>query len=208
MREHGWSVVGVREEPAWAFTVGLWHSFGVPELAMFGLPVTDLQFVLDEVAGARDGALPVERRTVDEDWRGLFGWLDGFYGRAVPVTQVRWPGGDELQPELWVPRAEHPPNMWLHLAELTPWPFADALPAEPVATLHRVLGGNEICGIVHTADGHWQFLDGGPIADAEVTLVPLARILGEQPAVIPFADLDRGHQAWLQADGSWDRTPI
>ena len=37
---HGWSVVGIDaadEVPAWAFTVGLWHSLGSPEIAMFGL---------------------------------------------------------------------------------------------------------------------------------------------------------------------------
>src|SRR5262249_52358488 len=35
--EVGWAVVAVTAEPAHAFTVGLWESYGEPELVMFGL---------------------------------------------------------------------------------------------------------------------------------------------------------------------------
>lgn len=41
---HGWGVIGIRAElgsPGWAFTVGLWHTFRSPEIAMFGLQVED-----------------------------------------------------------------------------------------------------------------------------------------------------------------------
>lgn len=39
VREHGRHVVGVGggDVPDWAFTVGLWHSYRIPEVAMFGL---------------------------------------------------------------------------------------------------------------------------------------------------------------------------
>ncbi|MFI6449830.1 DUF4262 domain-containing protein [Kitasatospora sp. NPDC050543] len=45
VREHGWHVVGVGgggEVPDWAFTVGLWHSYRIPEVAIFGLELHGL----------------------------------------------------------------------------------------------------------------------------------------------------------------------
>ena len=37
---YGWHVAGLLADavvPGWAYSIGLWHSFGVPELCMFGL---------------------------------------------------------------------------------------------------------------------------------------------------------------------------
>ena len=62
---HGWLVTAIEAAdgiPGWAFTTGLTHSFGWPELAMTGLPTATLHACLNEVAGrARDG-VPYGRR--------------------------------------------------------------------------------------------------------------------------------------------------
>jgi hypothetical protein len=53
IEEHGCSVVGVAADndvPAWAFTVGLWHTLGSPEIAMFGLRLPDMQAWLNRLA--------------------------------------------------------------------------------------------------------------------------------------------------------------
>src|SRR5690242_2168892 len=45
VKKHGWSVVGIGAQddvPAWVFTVGLWHTYGSPEVAMFGLGLSDM----------------------------------------------------------------------------------------------------------------------------------------------------------------------
>lgn len=111
VRRHGWSVVGIRAEfaqPGWAFTVGLWHTFGCTEVAMFGLNVRDMQdwlnLVGDEVRAGRpprrrerregiiDG-VPVVWAPVDSSWHELlFGWMIWFYRRPpLPVVQLVWP---------------------------------------------------------------------------------------------------------------------
>ncbi|MGI5288188.1 DUF4262 domain-containing protein [Nonomuraea polychroma] len=53
--EHGWGVSDIADDdigPGWAYTVGLWHTFGLPEVATFGLD-TDLRqsAVLSRLAG-------------------------------------------------------------------------------------------------------------------------------------------------------------
>ncbi len=42
VERHGWAVIGIEADeglPGWAFSAGLWHTFGSPEIAIFGLPV-------------------------------------------------------------------------------------------------------------------------------------------------------------------------
>ncbi|MFF7993253.1 DUF4262 domain-containing protein [Kitasatospora xanthocidica] len=145
VREYGWHVVGVGgggEVPDWAFTVGLWHSYRLPEVAMFGLEAHGLMHWVGEAAARlRDGAptapgtlLPgviedyeVRLEPVDGSWyRPLFGTAVGFYRRTeVPVVQLVWPDrehrwpsdgratpGCRAQPSLWLPVDEHPPGVW------------------------------------------------------------------------------------------------
>ncbi|GAA4885054.1 DUF4262 domain-containing protein [Kitasatospora terrestris] len=145
VRDHGWHVVGVGgggEVPNWAFTVGLWHSHRIPEVAMFSLELQGLMHWVDAAAAQlRDGAstepgtlLPdvidgyrVEVRPVDDSWyRPLFGTAVGFYRRSpVPFVQLLWPdrehrppldgrasAGCRSQPGLWLPVDEHPKGVW------------------------------------------------------------------------------------------------
>ncbi|MFF8265341.1 DUF4262 domain-containing protein [Streptomyces virginiae] len=144
VRRHGWQVVGVGGEdiPDWAFTVGLWHSYRIPEVAMFGLELQGLMhWVNDAAAELRDGA-PIEPGTllpgviegyevrlqaVDVSWhRPLLGTAVGFYRRTpVPFIQLVWPDRDHrwpsdeqaspgcrAQPSLWLPVDEHPTGIW------------------------------------------------------------------------------------------------
>ncbi|KJS61839.1 DUF4262 domain-containing protein [Streptomyces rubellomurinus] len=92
VREYGWHVVGVGgggEVPDWAFTVGLWHSFRLPEVVMAGLELQGMMHWLNDAAALlRDGAptapgtlLPdviegyrLRIEPVDPSWHGpLFG---------------------------------------------------------------------------------------------------------------------------------------
>lgn len=111
VRRVNWHVVMVPEDeggPGFAYTIGLAHSFGAPELAMFGLDVRVMYQVLNGLGretanGAvmadgeeRDGALeryPVTLRSADLRWyRTFFGRAIGFYRKPpFPVLQVCWP---------------------------------------------------------------------------------------------------------------------
>jgi hypothetical protein len=116
--EHGWSVVGIGSEddvPAWAFTVGLWHTLGSPEVAMFGLRLPDMQRWLNQLGGQirdgqplaaderRDGVLdgfPLAIRPVHPSWYPrVFGSAVNFYQRPpLPIVQAIWPDRTGLFP--------------------------------------------------------------------------------------------------------------
>lgn len=111
VERYGWHVRKISEDgstPGWAFTVGLWHTFGHPEVAMFGLRVPDMGLWLDAVGEQvrrrdpmiadehRLGILenhPVLARRVHASWYpDLFNDLNWFAQQAlVPILQVVWP---------------------------------------------------------------------------------------------------------------------
>lgn len=135
--QYGWSVVLVQPDedgPGWAYTVGLWHSHGAPELAMFGGDVYETEEILNmlgretaEGSGPADGerregvvrGQQAAFRDVDPHWfDGLFGGAVAFYrSPPLPILQVVWPNGDGLFP--WQPGTDLPfrhaqPWLWLH----------------------------------------------------------------------------------------------
>jgi Domain of unknown function (DUF4262) len=113
VRTIGWSLVKVVEPtdgwPWWVFTVGLWHSFGTPELVMGGLRAEDMPVWLTAVAQRiRDGAPPLQPdeavtdvldgfalrvREVHEGWyRPLLGYSRWFaHPPPLPFQQLVWP---------------------------------------------------------------------------------------------------------------------
>ncbi|HEV7650524.1 MAG TPA: DUF4262 domain-containing protein [Actinophytocola sp.] len=239
VQEHGWSVVAVAPEdelPGWAYTVGLRHTLGAPEVCMFGLRGRDMHVWLNAIgqqvrAGqplradeARHGVLdgfPLTVRPVHPSW-DLFELAPDFYrGAAPPMMQLIWPdrhgvfpwqaGAGERcrahQPWLWLPKDDHPPGPWTRLAELDTSPFPDAAIDELVAGSRRVISGAApIAGIVHTTDGRWEFLD-GPARD-DLGKVHLRHLVAGHPHIRDFADLPRGHGAWQEPDGNWSRRAL
>jgi hypothetical protein len=116
--DHGWSVVGIDSSddvPAWAFTVGLWHTLGSTEIAMFGLRLPDMQAWLNRLGEQirsgrplgpdrpREGVLdgfPLQFRPVHASWYPrLFGSALNFYQRPpLPIVQAVWPDRSGLFP--------------------------------------------------------------------------------------------------------------
>jgi hypothetical protein len=111
----GWAVVGVRSDHLYAYTIGLWHSFRLPELAMFGLSWPDIGnwlntavalhrervVILDDdpFEGVITG-VPVMLRHADPSWsEPLFCQMTEFYRGLVPaVRQLIWPDRHGLWP--------------------------------------------------------------------------------------------------------------
>lgn len=94
--------------PNWAFSIGLFHSFGHPELLVFGLPVEAMQSILGNLGERiRDGAVfrdgfvssevlggcDVTFRAVARRWYPfVLGFANWFYrSRPFPVLQLLWP---------------------------------------------------------------------------------------------------------------------
>ncbi|MGH8990582.1 MAG: DUF4262 domain-containing protein [Acidimicrobiia bacterium] len=205
----GYEVVAV-EDPPYAYTVGLWHSAGHPEVVLCGLPDAGvrLEKAAVEVAGGRVlppdqgeddilGDLAVERRPVLATWhRRLFPALLEFYrGQPVPVVQLAFAVGP-VQPRLWdrCPVEPAPAD----------WPFPDPPETLVVATSGVAYDGAPIVLVAHDDEGEWQFL--GPGAD-DLTPVHLAHVLACHPGLACLGDLPPGWEATATAPGTWSRTP-
>ncbi|MGV9524761.1 DUF4262 domain-containing protein [Streptomyces sp. JUS-F4] len=140
VRQHGWHVVMVPENEigsGFAYTIGLSHTHGAPELAMFGLDVHAMHRILNRL-GVKSAAGTVltegqrhpdvvdghhvALRQVDLRWyRTFLGQAIGFYRRPpFPVLQVAWPDVDDRFP--WEVQAEarhreSQPQLWLPPSE-------------------------------------------------------------------------------------------
>ena len=74
VQQHGWQVTGVIEEddfPGWAYTVGLWHSYRSPEIAVLGLPTRTCMSIANLLAAkVRDGAELAPGRRLEDVLKG------------------------------------------------------------------------------------------------------------------------------------------
>jgi Domain of unknown function (DUF4262) len=138
--QHGWHVIMVPEDdlgPGFAYTIGLAHSYGAPELAMFGLDVRLMHRALNVLAQEAANGLaladgeehagvlelyPVILRRADQRWyRTFFGRAIGFYQRPpLPVLQVCWPdrkGAFHWQSDSIEQNRQSQPQLWVPPAE-------------------------------------------------------------------------------------------
>ena len=132
----GWAVQGIPGDeqcPSWAYSIGLRHTYGVPELALFGLSLPNMAAIINEIgrlisdgttvaAGDQiDGVSPCTFtiRPVHDSWRAasLFTTSDTIYGYLRPsCLQVFWPDRQGILP--WEPEFEPSfdglqPLLWL-----------------------------------------------------------------------------------------------
>lgn len=151
----GWHVVSVTGSPQWAYTIGLLHSFGLPELIIFGLRTEVHKFILNGIAEAlRDGELtgddvPVGVGSANLPFRMVSlddGWKDGFPTFAtwlyrfdeIPIRQVVWTDKEgrfpsdpdfevslEPQPEGSSPPTFPPTDRWSCIDVAQRWPMPD-----------------------------------------------------------------------------------
>jgi hypothetical protein len=136
VEEHGWSVVQIPEDdlgPGWAFTVGLWHSHRLPELAIFGLEIDTMKACLNvlgrqtadgwppELGYERSHVIdgdPVLFQTIEPRWyKTFFGTAMAFYRRPpIPFIQVLWADSHQrfpTDPECEPTVRDRQPSLWL-----------------------------------------------------------------------------------------------
>lgn len=109
--EFGWHIVQIRDDPmsaGWVFSVGMWHTLGSPELAMFGMEPAHagnaINLIGDHVRAGRhighdvtfDDILAENRlvafRPAHQSWYPpLFGYATWFAQRPpLPIAQMVW----------------------------------------------------------------------------------------------------------------------
>ena len=230
----GWHVVTRRSGdtgPDFAFTVGLWHSFGSAEAVLFGLDLEEMNRCLDAVGAhaqsgrfvspdrrADDilGSFPIFPRPVLASWhRQYFAEALRFYrGQPVPVVQLVWAGVDGTPP--WEPGCDdhcraHQPRLWgRNPSERVPagWPFPAPPDALVLTTRGIAFAGGQVIGVVHDEEGEWQFLDDPSPDMADLTIVHLAHLTGTTPELAALGDLPSGWEAWRDPSGQWSRQPL
>lgn len=153
--EHGWHVLKVSafgESPEWAYSLGLFHNFGHPEIAIFGLPLDRMHAIVNVIGDLiRSGVrLPDDSSSTDVlegyacEFRGIRKvWYAPFFGRAMwlyrgsdfPMVQCLWPDRDGHSPrasacssaiQALQPLLEFDSQEEAHASEFLTWTKRDA----------------------------------------------------------------------------------
>jgi hypothetical protein len=228
VRTVGWHVIGIEADddgPALAYTVGLHHSFGHPELVAFGLPIATLFGMLNALgeavkAGQRFRSLDETDRALEEyqvllleidprHYREHLGYARWFYrGNNFAALQCVWPDAQQRYPT--------DPEFAPQLAGLQPlltmehaWPFHAGKNRVAFVTRPLLEENRPVLLVSHDPDGDWQFLCGTTNETSEGRLVSLGNILEIDPTLSTLADLPTGWQASRSAVGEpWQRVRV
>jgi uncharacterized protein DUF4262 len=232
--ERGWGVVSVPDEgrrPAYAYTVGLWHSFSHAEVSVFGRDEDEMVRWLNTVGGAvKGGRVLLPDRLGDDvlgseevfprpalaSWhRHIFGAALAFYrGQPVPMLQLVWADPDGILP--WEPGCDEEclaaqPRLYERVtAAPIPdrWPFPVSPDALVLTTKSIAFDGAPVMGVVHDEEGEWQFLDNPAVDMKDLTIVHLAHVMARRPELEAVGDLSMGFEAWLDKEGQWHRDAL
>ena len=225
------SVPAEGRRPAYAFTVGLWHSFAHAEASVFGRDEAEMARWLDTVGGEveagrvlnpdRQGddvlaSVEVFPRPALASWhRHLFGPALAFYrGQPVPMLQLVWP--DEHGALPWEAGCTPScvaaqPWLWDRVAAAPApegWPFPVSPDALVLTTKAIAFDRAAVAGVVHDEEGEWQFLDDPAVDMEDLTIGHLAHVVAQCPELGALGDLRAGFEAWLGEDGSWCRQAL
>lgn len=224
VRQYGWHTIGIEDDPegpGFAYSVGMFHTLGHPEIIIFGLPVDSMMSIVNYIgeevrqgASFQDGQESdqilegyrcVFRAVPEELYPEYFGYAMWFYRPAsFPVLQCVWPDRDGRFP--W----HHDFDSQLYarqpvLAEKKGWPFSEPKNQAAITTVNVLDGTLPIALVTHDEDGGWQFLCGATNNPSDCKLVSLKHIVDLHPSVGELADLPEGWQAVRLPDGSWSR---
>ena len=228
VREYGWHVVAVGgddEGPPFGYTIGLYHSFGHPEVIIFGLDVSVMFAIItnlgDEIKSGKtfdhltesseilEGYLVTFRTVERRHYPDYFGFARWFYqGDRFPAIQCVWPDAQHLYP--WNPDfserlAQHQPV----LSDDRSWPFREGANRAVFATKPVIEEGHPILFVSHDEEGDWQFLCGTTNQPEDGLVVSLGEIVHRDPAIGELADLPEGWRATRHDDRApWVREPI
>jgi hypothetical protein len=222
---HGWHVIGVEEDaegPAFAYSIGLYRSFGHPEVIAFGLPVRVLHGIinavgekvrsgerlehLDEAGDVLDrynfACRTVERR----HYREYLGYALWFYrGDDFPALQCVWPDSSHRYPR-------HPEAATAFvrrqpvLSADTSWPFHEGKNRAAFTTRPVLEENLPVLLVSHDEGGDWQFLCGTTARAKEGRIVSLGCILERDGTLAEVADLPEGWTASRRSrEAAWRR---
>lgn len=222
VRQYGFHITLIAENsylPGFAYTIGLYQTYGHPEIICFGLKPDLLGVVLSHAGDLIKGGQPMQTGRLYEgflegyqvqflpvreehyrDYLGYAGWFN--QGWQFPVLQLLWPDKAQLFP--WEPGFN--PN-WQFKQPLldrnVDFKFYEARDLG-VYTTKYFLEGSPILFVYHDEDGDWQFHTGDDWQQEDVILVCLEDITRRNPSVNEVYYLPYGASAWRESpDEPW-----
>jgi hypothetical protein len=225
LNDPGWHVIAVPEDeegPAFAYSIGLHHSFGHPEVILFGLKIEVMFPVingigeqvkagkhfdhLNEEGDILDGYNVIFRTVERKHYSEYFGYARWLYrGDDFPALQCVWPDAQSRYP--WHPQfspqlAQRQPV----LSEEKVWPFHEGKNRAVFTTKPVTQGGHPVLLVSHDRDGNWQLLCGTTNRAEDAQLVALGQMLKRHPEIGSLADLPEGWRAHrTDTDSPWCR---
>lgn len=203
-------VPGDGYSPAFAYTIGLYKTYGYPELICFGLNQDLLHSVLwsgkelldkqprpDQSIGYPNfiGDYDVRLLTVDKAWyKYYFGYGIWFnQGQDFPALQIVWPDKKGLFP--W--EEDFNPD-WKTGQQLLDRSLNFKFREErnvAVFTTRQVLEGLPVLRVIHADDGEWQFLCDTTYEINDLKIVALEALTKRDPTLNELFQLPYGWQA-------------
>jgi hypothetical protein len=228
VQDHGWHVVGVEaddEGPAFAYSIGLYHSFGHPEVIVLGLRVSVMHRMINGIgeqvrAGSKFGDLHesgeilegynvifrnVERRHYREYFGGAL-WL--YQHDRFPVVQCLWP--DSHHRYSWHPLLSQTLlTRQPVLSDDKSWQFQAGKNRAVFTTKPVTQEGRPVLTVVHDEENDWQFLCGTTNQQEDGQLVSLGSMVERDPTIGELADLSAGWSASRRtAKSKWRREKL
>ncbi len=215
VERHGWHVLAVEEDdegPAFAYSVGLFRSFGHPEVIVFGLAVPVLHRIvnavgevvrsakkfehLDESGDVLDGYNVAFRTVERKRYADFLGYACWFYrNEDFPALQCVWPDSRHWYP--WHPASD--PTLARRqplMGTDTSWPFHEGKNRAVFTTRPVLEDAHPILLVTHDRDGDWQFLCGTTNEPEEGRIVSLGCVLERDCSLARVADLPEGWRAY------------
>lgn len=221
--EYGFHVAlidGDGYSPSFAYTIGLFKTYGYPELVCFGLNFDLLHSVLwegkrlldkqpkpDSDTGYPDflEGFDVRFITVDETrYSDYFGYAKWFYGSwQFPVLQIVWPDKQALYP--WDKDFN---SNWKYkqplLDQNADFKFREERNLG-VFTTRQVLEGKPVLRVSHDTDGDWQFLCDTTSDVGDLMIVALEQIVKRDSTVNQLHQLNYGWSACRESpEDDWE----
>lgn len=204
--------------PAFAYTIGLFQTYGHPEIICFGLSVSNMHALLNHAAElAKEKSLSSEiilsnkpYADIIEKYEVMFlevqkahyadylGYANWFYKgqQNFPVLQLIWPDQEGLFP--WMDKFEQRLQFRQPLLDRnTDFKFYEPRNLA-VYTTRQVLQGAPILYVFHDEDGDWQFFE-TPTPDMDdAKLVSLSALVKQDPTLNEIYYLQYGYEAFRE----------
>ncbi|KOP38960.1 DUF4262 domain-containing protein [Flavobacterium sp. WLB] len=197
--------------PSFAYSIGLWEKYNHPEIICFGLSISLLHALINDVAEIiKKNETIIEGKNysdIFEDSRAeflkvhpnnisdYFGTAINFYEREdIPALQLVWTDRNNKFP--WEENFE---EEFLYKQPLldrnSNFKFREAKNLATFTTKQWLNEGKTIVRVIHEEDGDWQFLTDDEISTENIIIVALEQLILKDKTLNEVFDLEYGEEA-------------